>query len=71
MFADVNTDYKTSTSTHLINRLTRFGSKVAQIGPKWVKSGTFCTETDLKKSQICPIWGQSDPIWMPNLTSLL
>ena len=21
------------------------------------------TETDLKKSQICPIWGQSDPIW--------
>ena len=29
-----------------------------------------CTETDLKKSQICPIWGQSDPIWMPNLPSL-
>ena len=28
------------------------------------------TETDLKKSQICPIWGQSDPIWMPNLTFL-
>ena len=23
----------------------------------------------LIKSQICPIWGQSDPIWMPNLTS--
>ena len=21
-----------------------------------------CTEADLKKSQICPIWGQSDPI---------
>ena len=20
-----------------------------------------CIETDLKKSQICPIWGQSDP----------
>ena len=20
-----------------------------------------CTETDLKKSKICPIWGQSDP----------
>ena len=29
-----------------------------------------CTETDLKKSQICPIWGQSDPIWTPNLTTL-
>ena len=28
-----------------------------------------CTETDLKKSQICPIWDQSDLIWMPNLTS--
>ena len=26
-----------------------------------------CTETDLKKSQICPSWGQSDPIWMPTL----
>ena len=22
------------------------------------------------KSLICPIWGQSDPFWMPNLTSL-
>ena len=22
-----------------------------------------CTETDLNKSQICPIWGQFDPIW--------
>ena len=28
-----------------------------------------CTETDLKKSQICPISGQFDPILMPNLTS--
>ena len=30
-----------------------------------------CTETDLKKSQICSIWDLSDPIWMPNLTSLM
>ena len=29
-----------------------------------------CTETDLKKSQNCPIWGQSDSIWMTNLPSL-
>ena len=29
-----------------------------------------CTETDLKKSQIFPIWGQSDLIWMPYFTSL-
>ena len=21
------------------------------------------TEPDLKKSPICPIWGQSDPLW--------
>ena len=28
-----------------------------------------CTETDLKKSQICPNWALFDPIWMPNLTS--
>ena len=30
-----------------------------------------CTENDLKKSHICPIWGQSDPIWMANLTSVV
>ena len=30
-----------------------------------------CTETDLKMSEICPIWSQSDPIWMPNLTYLV
>ena len=29
-----------------------------------------CTETDIKKSQICPILGESDKIWMPSLTSL-
>ena len=30
-----------------------------------------CTESDLKKSHICPIWGQSDPIWMANLKSVM
>ena len=30
-----------------------------------------CTETDLKKSQICPIWGQSDQLLMLNLKSLV
>ena len=52
--------------------------------PNWTNMGFFrsyfstfwlgepkCTETDLKKSQICPIWGQSDPIWIPNLTPLI
>ena len=28
---------------------------------------TNSNETGLKKSQICPIWGQSDPICMPNI----
>ena len=43
-----------------------------QIGPDWPQMGVpKCTETDLKKSQICPIWRQSNPIWMSNLTSLI
>ena len=52
-----------------------------QIGLDWPQMGQICdflrslvkpkcTETDLKKSQICPILCQSDPIWMPNLASL-
>ena len=52
----------------------KLGIELSQIGPKWDKSGTFkisfrtfwlgepkCTETDPKKSQICPIWSPSDP----------
>ena len=52
-----------------------------QSGSEWhqmVKNGLFkisfyrtkSTETDLRMSHICTIWGQSDPIWMQNLTSL-
>ena len=51
-----------------------------QIGQIWeffkISFSTFwlaepkCTETDLKKSQICRICGQSDPIWMANITLL-
>ena len=37
-------------------RDARFGYKVGQIGPKWDKS-------DMKKPRICPICGQSDPLW--------
>ena len=29
------------------------------------------TDNCVDASQFCPIWGQSDPILMPNLTSLL
>ena len=46
------------------NSASKFGQIVLKCAPKR-------TETDLKKSQICPIWGQSDPIWMPNLRSLI
>ena len=28
------------------------------------------TESDLRKSQICPIWGQYVLTWIPNLTCL-
>ena len=52
--------------------------QVGQIGPKSDKSGTFSEQTsvhfgllsknvlksDLKKYQICPIWNQSDPLWV-------
>ena len=57
------------------------GAKLAKIGHKLDTLRTFSdqfqyilvrrakfTETGIKKSQICPIWGQSDPIWMHNLT---
>ena len=44
-----------------------FGFKVGHIGPKWDKSGAFSDQislkSDLKKTRICPIWGQSDPLW--------
>ena len=39
--------------------------------PKWDKSEPKCTETHFKKSQICPISGQFDPIWKLHLTSLV
>ena len=48
---------------------------LAQMNSKWTNVGFVnisssiyrfgeptCTETDPKNSQICPIWGQSDPI---------
>ena len=44
----------------------QIGSDWPQMGQIWdfLKSVSvhFGTETDLKKSKICPIWGQSDPI---------
>ena len=53
------------------------------VKPNWTNVGLFkisfstfwlsepkCTETYLKKSQIFPIWGQSEPIRMANLTPL-
>ena len=43
----------------------RFSSKVGQIGPKWDKSGDFSDQISvhLARGRICPIWGQSDPLW--------
>ena len=44
-------------------RMSNLASKLGQIGPKWDKSRTFKDLFYLKKSQ-------SDPFWMPDLTSL-
>ena len=51
----------------------RFGSKVGQIGPKWAKSGAFSNQISVhlapgpgKRPRICPIWGESDPLWSQN-----
>ena len=66
------TDKQAVSSSH-----GRFGSKVGQICPKRDKSEAFfrsdfsafgagapnSLNSDLKKTRICPIWGQSDPIW--------
>ena len=42
----------------------RFGSKVGQFGSKRDNSSEpNVLKSDLKKSRICPIWGQSDPLW--------
>ena len=54
--------------------MSNFASKWVRLAPNKKNTGIFkisfstfwlgdpkCTETDLKKSQICPIWGQSDP----------
>ena len=61
----------------IIYRDVWFGFKGSQIGPKLDKSVTFSDQisiyfgslsqnvlnSDLRKSRICPIWDQSDPLW--------
>ena len=63
-------------SGQLHTGISNLASKLGQIGSKWHKSEIFKISfstfwlIELKKSQICPIWGHSDPIRMPNLISL-
>ena len=58
--------------------------KVGEIDPKWDKSVTFSDQisvhfgssqnvlkSDLKRSRICPIRGQSDPLWYQNMASVV
>ena len=40
----------------------RFGIKVGLIVLKWDRASQNVQKYDLKKSRICPIWGQSDPL---------
>ena len=56
---------------------------MSMLAPNWVRlapNGTNiglyislddseCTETNHKKSHICPIWGESEPFYDPNLVS--
>ena len=60
----------------------RFGPKVGQISPKWTKPGFFsdqiqynihfgepkCTKSDVKNSRNIPILGQTEPLWVLNLS---
>ena len=57
-------DFLISVSVHL-NVL-----KLILKSPRFVAEPK-CNETDLKKSHICPIWGQSDPTSIANLPSLV
>ena len=66
--------------SHLASNWVRLAPNATNLGILKISFSTFwlgdikaepkCTETDLKKSQICPIWGQSETIWMQNLPSL-
>ena len=68
----INNEYPRSRTGYL-PWVIRFGPTMGQIGPKGTNPGLLqirfqyifdaapkCTESDLKKSRICPIWGQSD-----------
>ena len=65
--------------TSSVTGVSTLASSWASLGRNETNRGLFkisfgapkCTETDLKKSQISPIWGQYDPIRMANLPSLL
>ena len=55
--------------SNLASILCQIGPKVTNLGVFKISFSTFwlgepkCTGTDLKKSQICPIWAQYDSIW--------
>ena len=62
-------------STVICISLSKTGT--IDLASKWVRlaangtsPGLFVLKSDLKKSQICPICGQSDPIRKPNLTNM-
>ena len=59
-------------------RLPDLAPKWVRLAPNGTNLGNFqirfstfwrpapkCTQSDLKNSRICPIWGQSDPISVP------
>ena len=38
-------------------------ARMVGLAPQWVRLAPNGTNLDLKKPRICPIWGQSDPLW--------
>ena len=54
-------------ANYVINFVPKSG--IPSVWPWLQLAEPKCTENDLNKSQICPIWGQSEPIWMTNMTS--
>ena len=51
--------------------MSNLASKLGQIGPKWDKASQSLIKMILKSPRFVTFGGQCDPIWMPNLTSLL
>ena len=71
----LDTKSQKEANSEYVSRLPDLAPKWVRLAPKGTNPGNFqirfstfwrtapkCTESDLKISRICPIWGQSDPL---------